>query len=374
MALPVLALFVAQRLDRVERGGTISRVKPESDSDDGTDNQPGDCPAIGKDHIHFEPKREQITPNQPQSNAKNTTGLGNENRLSEELPEDIAAACTDRFANANLLRAFRHAYQHDVHDANAGSHQGNKTDHERANADHAGNIEESAFERVVSVDFEIVFLICFQAAGDTQRADSFIQSPVVEFRRKRLRRDVHRAVGCAVILKKPGDRHKRKIVLAFPKGGALFREDTNHGVSVPGHAEDFAEGRLVRKQAFLDAFADDGDVASKGHVFLVKVAAITEGERIGGEKTSIRSDNREAWRCLNPVINGLAFQVTPEALQANLGRVSLHQFVITLRLLIRNAAAVLVFFLHVGTAGVDVHRVFRELKDIRSKKTDPAFD
>ena len=128
------------------------------------------------------------------------------------------------------------------------------------------------------------------------------------------------------------------------------------------------------KQTFLDAFADDGDAARKGHVFLVKVAAITEGERIGGEKTSIRSDNREAWRCLNSVINSLAFQVAPEALQANLRRISLHQFVITLRLLISNVAAVLVFFLHVGAAGVDVDRVFRELKDIRSKKTDPAFD
>src|SRR5207248_8405494 len=191
---------------------------------------------------------------------------------------------------------------------------------------------------------------------------------------KRLGRDVHRPVDCAVILKKSGDRHEKKIVLAFPKGGALLRNDPNNGISVPGHADDLADGRLVWKQTFLDAFADDGDAARKGHVFLVKVAAITEGERIGGEKTLIRSNNREAWRCLNPVINGLAFQVASEALQANLRRISLHQFVITLRLLITNVAAVLVFFLHIGAAGVDVDRVFRELKDIRSKKTDPAFD
>src|SRR6476660_316474 len=166
MALPVLALFVAQRLDRVERGGTISRVKPESDPDGGTDNQPGDGPAIGEDHVHFEPKREQITPDHAQNNAKNSTGLGNEYRLSEELPEDIAASCTNRFANANLLRAFRHAHQHDVHDANTGSHQGNETDYEGADADHAGNIEKSALERVVGVDLEIVFMICLQAARD----------------------------------------------------------------------------------------------------------------------------------------------------------------------------------------------------------------
>src|SRR4029077_13978973 len=156
-------LFVAQGLDGVECGCTIGGVKPESDPDGGTDNQPGDCPAIGEDHIHFEPKREQIAPDHAQNNAKNSTGLGNEYRLSEELPEDIAAACTNRFAHTNLLRAFRHAHQHDVHDANTGSYQGNETDYEGANADHASNIEESAFERIIRVNLEIIILICLQA-------------------------------------------------------------------------------------------------------------------------------------------------------------------------------------------------------------------
>ena len=151
----------------------------------------------------------------------------------------------------------------------------------------------------------------------------------------------------------------------------LFREDTNNVISVPAHADDLADRRLVWKQSFLYALADDGDIAGKGHVFLVKVAAVTEGECIGGKKTSIRSDNRETWRCINPVINGLAFQVAPEALQANLRRISLHQFVITLRLLIGDVAAVLVFLLHVGTASVDVHRVFRELKAFDPRKLIP---
>src|SRR4029077_481469 len=186
--------------------------------------------------------------------------------------------------HTNLLRAFRHAHQHDVHDANTGSYQGNETDYEGANADHASNIEESAFERIIRVNLEIIILICLQATRDPHRADSFIQRPVVEFGRKRLRRDVHRSVGCAVILKKTGDRHEKEIVLAFPKGGALFREDTNNAISVPAHADDLADGRLVWKQTFLDALADDGDVPGKGHVFVVKVAAITEGERIGGKK------------------------------------------------------------------------------------------
>src|SRR6266567_2341186 len=142
----LLALLVAQGLDGVECGCTIGGVKAESDPDGGTDDQAGDGPAVGENHIYFEPKREQIAPDHAQNNAKNSTGLGNEHRLREELPENIAAAGTDRFANANLFRALRHAHQHDVHDANTGSYQRDETDHEGANADHASNIEESAFE------------------------------------------------------------------------------------------------------------------------------------------------------------------------------------------------------------------------------------
>src|SRR5207249_12287573 len=125
--------------------------------------------------------------------------------------------------------------------------------------------------------------------------------------------------------------------------------DANNVVSMPGHTEDFAEGRLVGKQTFLDALADDGDVAGKGHVFVVKVAAITERERISGQKTSIRSDNCETWRRLDAIVNGLAFQVAPEALQANLRRVSLHELVIARRLLTAAVDADLVFFAYPGS-------------------------
>src|SRR5205809_4801738 len=178
----MLALLVAQGLDGVECGCTIGGVKAESDPDGGTDNQARDGPAVGENYTHFEPKREQIAPNHAQNNAKNSTGLGNEHRLREELSENIAATGTDRFANANLFRALRHAHQHDIHDANAGSHQRDEADDERANADHASNIEESALERIVCVDLEIIILICLKAAGNAHRADPFVQGSVVELR------------------------------------------------------------------------------------------------------------------------------------------------------------------------------------------------
>src|SRR5207247_11116526 len=173
----MLTLLVAQGLDGVECGCTIGGVKAESDPDGGTDDQAGDGPAVGENHIYFEPKREQIAPDHAQNNAKNSTGLGNEHRLREELPENIAAAGTDRFANANLFRALRHAHQHDVHDANAGSHQRDEADDESANADHASNIEESAFGGLVCVDLGLMFLLCFKAWANGDRAGLFVIVP-----------------------------------------------------------------------------------------------------------------------------------------------------------------------------------------------------
>src|SRR4029077_5910604 len=105
-------------------------------------------------------------------------------------------------------------------------------------------------------------------------------------------------------------------------------------------------------------------------IFVVKVAAITKGKGIGGQESLVRSDHSQTRRRLEPVINGLALDLAPKTFKANLRGVSLHQFVITYRLLIGNFGPVLVFFLPVGAAGVDVHRIFRELKNIRSQKTD----
>src|SRR5438067_12425347 len=114
----MLALLVTQGLDWVERGRTIGGVKPESDPDGGTDDQAGDCPAVGENHIHFEPKREQIAADHAQNNAEDSTGPGNEHRLRKELSENIAGAGTNRFSYANHFRALRHAHQYDVHNDN----------------------------------------------------------------------------------------------------------------------------------------------------------------------------------------------------------------------------------------------------------------
>src|SRR5918999_453934 len=51
-----------------------------------------------------------------------------DDRLDEELPEDVGARRADGLADADLLRPFRHAHQHDVHHADASDHQGDEGD------------------------------------------------------------------------------------------------------------------------------------------------------------------------------------------------------------------------------------------------------
>ena len=95
----------------------------------------------------------------PRMIPKNAARLGNKNGFSQELPQDVAAARADRFADADFLGPLGHANEHDVHDADAGGDERDETDDERADAHDAGNGNKRAFERVVRVNLEIVFLV-----------------------------------------------------------------------------------------------------------------------------------------------------------------------------------------------------------------------
>ena len=73
------------------------------------------------------------------------------------------------------------------------------------------------------------------------------------------------------------------------------------------HPDDFANGRLVRKQPFLDHFPNHQYAPGELNVLVVQVAPITKCVSVGGEKASIGADDGKTWRCLDPIVNGLAF-------------------------------------------------------------------
>src|ERR1700674_4433235 len=47
------SLFVAQCLDRIERGGPVGRIEAEPDTDRRANDQPGKCPPEGKNQVNL---------------------------------------------------------------------------------------------------------------------------------------------------------------------------------------------------------------------------------------------------------------------------------------------------------------------------------
>ena len=91
--------------------------------------------------------------------------------LGQKLPQDVAAAGTDRFTNTDFLCAFGHAHQHDVHDADSCRDERDQANDECAHSNISGDVSECALERVVAVNLKIVRLVRPQTARDPHGAD-----------------------------------------------------------------------------------------------------------------------------------------------------------------------------------------------------------
>src|SRR5205085_12558217 len=115
-------------------------------------------------------------------------------RLEEELLDDVVLARANRFAYADLARPLGDTDQHDVHDSNAGGQQRNRAHDECSDANRGGDLRERRDEGVIRVDLEIVILTQLQTARDAHRAYGLVERRVVGRLRRRLRRDVYRAI------------------------------------------------------------------------------------------------------------------------------------------------------------------------------------
>ena len=62
--------------------------------------------------------------------AEHAAGRGEEDRLEQELPEDLDAPRAERLADADLARALGDADRHDAHDADAADHQRDRRQHD----------------------------------------------------------------------------------------------------------------------------------------------------------------------------------------------------------------------------------------------------
>src|SRR6266498_1474992 len=301
------------------------------------------------------------------------SGLRNENGLGQKLPQDVAAAGADRFADADFLSAFGHTDQHDVHDPDSSRDERDETYYERAHSHVSRDVNECALERIVAVNLEIVRLIRTQAARNTHRSDSAVERPIVSVLCERLRRDVDCALRFPVILEEPRDRHDAQVVLALSERRPFLREHANNRVRVAADTNDFADRRFVRKQPLLDHFSNNDHAPRKIDVFIIQIAAVTERGSVRGKKTPIGSDNEQARSGLDAIVDGLAFYFVTKTLEANFSRLAFHQSIIMQRLLISDVVSIPKFFLHIA-ACANTGRIFRELKNVRAEKAQPVLN
>ena len=103
---------------------------------------------------------EQFIRTHAKNDPENSARFGDKHRFGQELPQNVAAARADRFTHADFFCPLGHAYEHDVHDADARRHQSDKADDKCADAHHARYRNERALERIVGISFKIVFLVC----------------------------------------------------------------------------------------------------------------------------------------------------------------------------------------------------------------------
>src|SRR5665213_2063624 len=112
-------LFIAQRLDRIFSRGLAGRVIAKDDSRRHA-NTEGQQHRDGRyDGASFRVGRDGLRHRIPERKTHEAAGHGKNHGLAQELRGDRSRSRSDRAANADLVRSFKHACQHDIHNADA---------------------------------------------------------------------------------------------------------------------------------------------------------------------------------------------------------------------------------------------------------------
>src|SRR6266567_3852857 len=152
------ALFVPQRLDRIESRRAAGRIQSEPDAGEGRRGQRGDNGPqrdVGRDRCQpGNAEGEQATYEHPNRAADEGQGRG----LDEELPQDRAARRAERLADADLPGALGHGDHHDRDHADAPHDEADGREHEHHEEEHAADLVPGVQQLVLCDDREVVLL------------------------------------------------------------------------------------------------------------------------------------------------------------------------------------------------------------------------
>src|SRR6266568_4880666 len=152
------ALFVPQRLDRIESRRAAGRIQSEPDASEGRRTQRGDNGPqrdVGRDGREAgDGEREHAAHEHPDRAPDEGQGRG----LDQELPQDRAARRAERFADADFPRALGDRDHHDRDHADAPHDETDGREHEHHEEEHAADLVPGVQQLVLGDDREVVLL------------------------------------------------------------------------------------------------------------------------------------------------------------------------------------------------------------------------
>src|SRR5262249_24367788 len=114
---PAFGSFVAKRLDGIELRRLARGVQPEHDADEGAEaDGDGDDIRLNK-HGPLEARGEVRRSANVERDPEEAAGERQDERLDQELREDVQRLGADGHAHTDLARPLCDAHEHDVHDA-----------------------------------------------------------------------------------------------------------------------------------------------------------------------------------------------------------------------------------------------------------------
>ena len=113
--------------------------------------------------------REQVREGGGPEHAQHAPEAGEDHRLDQELPQDVAAAGPERLADADLLDALGDRHQHDVHHHDAADEQADRGDHQRHHVDAARHRLPQLHHALAGLDAEVVGLVVGEVAARAHR-------------------------------------------------------------------------------------------------------------------------------------------------------------------------------------------------------------
>src|SRR6266536_932635 len=254
-------LFIAKRLHGCHFGCPLRRVHSGGERDQRKSKDRNYYRNYGDDRMRHEIREGQLAKcdagAEAEGESEAAAGHGQQRGFGKELPQNVAAGCTDSLPHTDFACAFGDRDEHDVHHADSAQTERNDGDAAEKQCDHPENIFQQlgAFHRVP--DEERIFVGGIEVVHAAEHAADLLDGVIVGLRVGDLEDEVieialHNA-GFLRRWKIPGHRGvgREQVVVVGPTvvGILLFLlENSHHGIGNAFDRDHGTDRRLSTEQ------------------------------------------------------------------------------------------------------------------------------